>query len=477
MRLRLIGCLLILAFAATAALAQPDGMDAFPSEEYELDATPGRRSIPEAPDSYEQAPPDVDDEEVSREEVRPRPAGQAEAAADEYSIHPGEPLWPDYYGPPYSSAYDPGFACKGGCSPCQRCCWLPHTWGQFDYLLWWGKSGSLPPLVTTSPIGTPLANAGELDAPGTQILFGDQRINGQVRSGGRLNVGLWLNSEQTLGVGGSFLGMQRLVTHFSASSAGNPILARPFFNVVTGQQDAEVVAYPNIASGIIKSRTSTDFLGAEAYFRELVSRDCHRRLDFIWGYKYAGLDEALSIDDLTDAENPFGTVPVGTRLIGQESFLTRNSFHGPMVGLWYQSRSRYWGWDIFGKLAMGNMHQIVYIQGITDVAVPGAPTFTDPGSLLALPTNMGTHVRDRFGVLPELQITLTRYLTENFRFRFGYTFMYLNNVLRPGQQIDFGVNPSQIGGDPLVGPARPAPQFRATDYWLQGLNFGIEYNW
>jgi hypothetical protein len=38
-------------------------------------------------------------------------------------------------------------------------------WAEIDYLGW-----TVPPLVTTSPAGTPLAQAGVLGAPGTSVL-------------------------------------------------------------------------------------------------------------------------------------------------------------------------------------------------------------------------------------------------------------------------------------------------------------------
>jgi hypothetical protein len=53
----------------------------------------------------------------------------------------------------------------------------------------------------------------------------------------------------------------------------------------------------------------------------------------------------------------------------------------------------------------------------------------------------------------------------------------MTNVAQVGRQLDLGVNPTQIGGDPLVGAARPSFTFHNTHYWLQGLNFGLEYSY
>ena len=46
-------------------------------------------------------------------------------------------------------------------------------WVQAEYLLWWLRGNSLPPLVTTGPLGP---GAGALEAPGTQVLFGGERV-------------------------------------------------------------------------------------------------------------------------------------------------------------------------------------------------------------------------------------------------------------------------------------------------------------
>jgi hypothetical protein len=57
----------------------------------------------------------------------------------------------------------------------------------------------------------------------------------------------------------------------------------------------------------------------------------------------------------------------------------------------------------------------------------------------------------------------------------GYSLVYWSKVIRAGEQIDLNVNPSQFPPGDLVGA--PQPQFRAvtTDFWAQGLNFGLDF--
>ena len=60
----------------------------------------------------------------------------------------------------------------------------------------------------------------------------------------------------------------------------------------------------------------------------------------------------------------------------------------------------------------------------------------------------------------------------------GYSLLWVNTVARAGEQIDPVVNVSQFpirsGNGPLAGPARPAFDFHATDFWAQGVSFGLE---
>ena len=68
---------------------------------------------------------------------------------------------------------------------------LGHLWAEMEYLAWASKPTSLPPLVSTSPLGTDPANAGILGPDGS-VLFGADRRSTTLRSGARLNFGYWL---------------------------------------------------------------------------------------------------------------------------------------------------------------------------------------------------------------------------------------------------------------------------------------------
>src|SRR4029453_13105386 len=94
------------------------------------------------------------------------------------------------------------------------------------------------------------------------------------------------------------------------------------------------------------------------------------------------------------------------------------------------------------------------------------PTQTFPGGYFALPTNIGSHKRTVFAVVPEVGLTLGFQLTRWASVFAGYSFLYTNNVARPGNQIDRSINPTQsvawVGEPPvaLQGVAEPAFKFK-----------------
>jgi hypothetical protein len=116
----------------------------------------------------------------------------------------------------------------------------------------------------------------------------------------------------------------------------------------------------------------------------------------------------------------------------------------------------------------------------TNFPAPFGGTF--PGGLLALPgTNIGNYADTRFGVLPEFGVRFGYDITEHCRVFVGYNFLYLNTVVRPGDQIDLRVNPtfqpSAAGPGAGIGPRFPTMPFHTTSYWAQGLTFGLQYRY
>jgi Putative beta barrel porin-7 (BBP7) len=374
--------------------------------------------------------------------------------------------------------------CNTACAPAGRCCPDDRVWASAEYLLWWTRGMHVPPLVTTSPLGTPRTAAGVLGDPRTRVLFGDENVNNEeVRSGFRVRAGFWLDQCATCGLEGSYFFLGRGTddeTFFPALNT--PILARPFFNAANTSQlvslprpDTELVNFPGAVSGAVSVSAANDFHGFDANFRKNICCACDRRVDFLAGYRYLRLNDSLHIsEDVTATDPTSTTIPVGTRFQVEDRFDSHNDFNGGQVGLAAELRRGRFVVGARGLVALGNSHKEVSINGATRITVPGTAPQMNLGGLLALPTNIGTFTRNDFAVEPEGTLTVGYQLTDGVRAFVGYTFIYWSNVWRAGDQIDLVVNPTQIAPGTLVGTPRPTFLGKDTDFWAQGVSFGLE---
>ena len=211
--------------------------------------------------------------------------------------------------------------------------------------------------------------------------------------------------------------------------------------------------------------------GAQAFFRHLYRSGCNYRLDFVYGYRYLGVDESLTINNSLEFTDPTGNT-FGNTLKQVDVFDLENEFHGGELGMMGHSVDGRWTLDFLGTVALGSMRQRAMIRGNTVSTTQGENPVTVNGGLLTQTSNIGTFEDDPFTVVPEFTATLGYFITPRLDLSVGYTFLYVNHVSRPGQVIDTAVNLTQQTGN-LEGPARPAFEFADSDYWLQGLNFGL----
>lgn len=359
------------------------------------------------------------------------------------------------------------------CCPEPACCDM--GFGRVEYLMWWSHGRNTPPLATTSPNGTPQAAAGVLGEPDTTVLFGGD-YGEELRNGLRVTVGRTLGTTGEFSLNGRFYGIQDSTENYSISSTGSdPILVRPFYNVVLAQQDALLVSFPGITSdGTINVQAHNDVLGADVYIRNIFWWDESKRIDFLAGYQFTRIDDSLYIDSDFTSIDPLSPNPVGTTLSVSDSFRMQNEFHGGQVGVITEwQRGRAW-FELLTKISLGNMRQRARLAGETVTTVPmGVPTVADNG-LLVQGTNSGDYVRDQLSFIPEIAFTVGYQVTPRLSLNMGYTFIYWNDVLLAGNQIDSQVNLSQNPG-PIVGPARPQFVFNDNDFWVQGLSFGGEF--
>ena len=367
------------------------------------------------------------------------------------------------------------------CTTCQPCGPYGRVWVSAEYLYWQAKGANAPPLVTMSPAGTPVSQAGVLGTPGVSILSGGNSINNDWRSGFRVRGGLWLNDDQTLGLDGGGFWLGRNHERMSFGGDGSPIVSRPFFNPLNMAQASELVSFPGIVSGTTTVDSTSSIYGGDANIRKNLACGPCSRLDVLFGYRYLRMTDRVSITENLIATDPTNArAPIGTQISVMDTFDSSNTFNGGQIGL---SGERRFGRLYLGgtvKVALGNTHSVVNINGATRITTPAPNSTTTSlvGGLLAQPSNIGSYATDRFSVVPEVGLNLGVQLTQNLRLFGGYSFLYWNNVSRAAEQIDYQVNPSQIPRQvppsALQGTPRPLFPNRENDYWLHGLNVGLE---
>jgi hypothetical protein len=345
-------------------------------------------------------------------------------------------------------------------------------WARGEYLLWWVKNTPTPPLVTTGSSND--AFPGAIGQPSTRVLFGGSADYGAT-SGGRFSLGGWLDCEHTIGLEASGFLLERRSVGFNAASdpSGNPPLYLPLFRADLGHEGVYRISDPVVGlNGGVAVNSQMRLWGAEANGVFNAWRRNGLSIDLLAGFRYVDLAETLTIQtNSTDFVNQINDVTY-------DRFSTRNQFYGGQVGARAALQYGRLSLELAGKVALGANHETVNVNGTTtETGVGSANPGTFPGGVFAQPSNIGQASRNQFAVIPEGQFKVGYQLRPNIRATVGYDILYWNEVVRPGSQMDRNVNPTQSLGGTLVGPPLPAPQFNRTDFWAQGVSFGLEFRY
>jgi hypothetical protein len=360
----------------------------------------------------------------------------------------------------------------------------PPSWASAEFLLWWTRGVPVHTPLFTQATNPADPTSGALGSANTAILLGGQTYDPGLRFGGRFTAGTWLDDDQSVGVEASclYIGAASRTVGFTAS--GGPtsaVLGSPFFNTATGTESFIGVTGPGLAGG--GSLSVGNFLhSGEVNLLVRLASSAPARLTGLVGFRYVNLTE-----NLTFSSNDFGVSPAtaGFFFLEQDRFRAYNNFYGANLGL----RGEYQLDGLFlavtGKVALGAMNQAVDISGSSLDITPGggpATNFALPAGLFALPTNIGTHTRTAFAVVPEVDLSIGYDITSRIRATVGYSFLYLSNVTRPATAIDHRINPTQSlsvngTGSQLVGEPAPAFSFQRSDFWAQGINLGLGFKY
>jgi hypothetical protein len=357
---------------------------------------------------------------------------------------------------------------------------LGHGWFEADYLLWWTRGMDLPPLLTTSPAGTPFSDAGVLTNPDTVVLIGNEAFQDDARSGWRLGGGFWLDACGERAVDFDYLRIGSLGGENIPYGEDGAILGRPFVDATTGQPEAELITYPGIVAGLGNVQIGSSGLeGWGVGLRHCLAQcgDCceRERLDFRVGYRRYRVGDSLLIQERL--RSPL--FASGTVLVLDDEFAARNTFHGAELGLLYQRQRAKWQVQGRANVGLGVTHSEIAIDGQTMIVSPGAAPLRHTGGLYALSSNIGQYEADEFTTLFETGIDLSYRVTCKLSFDIGYTFLLWPGVYRSADQIDTTINPDLLP-PPLTNdpdPARPRVALRDSTFWAQGIQVGVTYRY
>jgi hypothetical protein len=319
-----------------------------------------------------------------------------------------------------------------------------------DYLLWWTKKQFVP---DESAVGLP-----EFALP-----------NNGPRNGARLTMGAWLNPSKCLALEASGFWLENRNTTTSVNQGANPNTVKlPFFEGI----DAETSSL----------QTSSQLWGAEVDVRykawEVSGCVCKGYVDFLAGFRYVNLSEGLTFNDSTlFTVNP---VLLSGALVNSTDFIgTHNNFYAPQVGFETGMSIGRFNVSLYSKIAMGINQESVTEAGGAVIKAPPLPlgNVTTPGGLLV--QTPGHFSQEVFAYMPEAGFNVGFKLFDCCQIGAGYSFLYLGNVVRPGDQV-----PANSGSRfplsllPLVGlpgGSQPAFTFSQSSFWAQGANFRVTF--
>ena len=390
------------------------------------------------------------------------------------------------YPPPGQYGAPPGGDAGGFGAPSRLV--APHYWFNSEYLLWFARAQpTSTPYVTTSA----RSDAGILGRPSTSILFGKSDLGYGTFSGFRLSGGWWRGEDRRIGF--EFGGMltEKKGNYYFAQSDNNgvPVISRPFTDATSGNQGFLAVSFPNFASGSILALTTTQTFGADGNMLVNLFRSCPDEgmpisISGLAGFRYLDIQERLNI---TSASTLLGqntttftglTVNAPATIGVSDDFNATNRFYGGQLGLKGEVRYNKLTIGFTGKVAAGLMNQTLDLTGHSTVNDPTRGiAAVAPGGLFVSPQANGRYRNDEFAVIPEGVVQVGYNWSSWLTSYVGYTFLYANRVVRPGNQLSSTINPGVTPTSPTFGGGgfvnTPNNVLRQDEFWLQGVSFGI----
>ncbi len=371
----------------------------------------------------------------------------------------------------------------------------PRPPGQFwingEFLLWLEPAGRLAtPLVTTGN-ATTTEPPGALGNSDTVILFS---TNNELKygnlPGARATVGGWFTHEWMIGAEASafFVGSTGISKLFTPGETSTGVIARPFFNALTGNTSSAVVSFPSDFTGTLHVDSQSRLFGGEANLIGKLIRQEHYDVDIIVGYRFVELSESVQFnqialtlqDDVLAFNNAL--LPANTTVAFFDRFATRDEFQGVQLGV--QSTHCYGPMFLraFAKFAVGPLDRIIDNSGQTTMKSPGGTISTLPGGIFVVPpANLGHFSDTTVSMVSQCGFTFGYHCSPCLEVFGGYEILVLPEAIRASDQINPIINPELIptflGYNPNATPHEPTVVFHSRTYWAQGINVGFQVKW
>lgn len=377
-----------------------------------------------------------------------------------------------------------------------------NWWVEADYMLTWLKKGYInAPLITSGSAAD--ASPGVIGQPGTVVEFGKQDYNFERTSGVRGSIGGYLGLQRHFAFDLDGFYVFTTTKSRRLNSDKTPIIARPFFDVRTGFENAELVSNPGFYTGTSTGSIKTSMWGAEFNIgyhpcSNPLNR-CENKLpataspcsnmksgNIFIGGRYVHLFEKIRVrDEMIPIADPSGlsfngaanAVVPSDKLREKDTFRANNDFFGGQIGITGEFTWNSWfSMGFTGKVAFGVTEQRYKTAGETIWFSTEFGRQYANGGVLVQPNNQVQRSRWRFGWVPELSLTTGFELLEHMRFTVGYNILWWNKVVRVGTQIDRNVNSGQIPRDssfytPAIQTAND--HIKEEGFWMQSVNFGV----
>jgi len=299
---------------------------------------------------------------------------------------------------------------------------LGKSWGVYEYLLWWPKA---------SP-----------GSPGSAFAAGS--LDPSPLSGGRFTLGSAVDDLETVGLEATYL----FTGTRTASAPGGFAPPGPASDPLTGDASLTNRITGWEVNGVMNLAAGPDL-----------------RVNALAGYRYFMANEGLRLDRV-------GRIPgmddqPGSMLAAADQFDAHNRFHGGQLGLHADYNRGVVFVETVGKVAFGQATNVVAVSGQSVIVTPGYPVpvvRVSSSGVLGGPSYPMRCVHSGFAVLPEATVKLGCRLRDRSRVYLGYNLQYLSEAVRAAEQIGSELN-------------RPGPRLELSDFWVQGLLFGLEHRY